>query len=561
VKEVSKNYSGVSWKECICSPHHPKTFLDIQGLFEELNRPKEQRKIVCPETQLPIHAESLLFSAGMIDRPLSSKNGPNWWNFDLGRKHGHLRENNLETKLIMENGKVFHKGLFDKLNKMLSGVGGDIHRVSKAYAVDNKILRSAFESFLDSIGRKHHDSPSLFKKRDWENLPKQPKQWNFVDQEAFKRIDAEYQKKYEEVNFRKRLLKHLASHFCKFREEFNEGHRDLVSPMIQGTTEGAAWKIIGNGFATVVTVDDGFFGKGIYLTSDLNYASHYAVGNTENQKETNEDKEKVFLLALTIPGNPFPIIESPFITGFNQTLEKNPKGYLGKACNPGYQSHYTIVPKADIANAFPIGIDERIDLNIHADELAIFQEAQALPLFLMYYQSNPFSNFEFQEVDEPSVDDLSLSDAVSISELESGKYQIEIDLSKIPKAFHFPLFNFVRKHVGPLFSKDPVLVLDDFGTKEESLSILNAIQTLLDDLINLYDMETKVSKYQIAEADCHVLLVALEILEEKERINVLNVISKSEANCFFDKKGYCFLYFDDQQSSDEIHTLISEICV
>ena len=54
-----------------------------------------------------------------------------------------------------------------------------------------------------------------------------------------------------------------------------------------------------------------------------------------------------------IVGNPFPVIEHPFITDKEgkvvEEIEKNvyrPKknenGYLGKPINPGYQSHFTL---------------------------------------------------------------------------------------------------------------------------------------------------------------------------------------------------------------------------
>jgi len=33
-------------------------------------------------------------------------------------------------------------------------------------------------------------------------------------------------------------------------------------PMIQGTIEDAAWKISKNGFGTVATSDEGFYGRG-----------------------------------------------------------------------------------------------------------------------------------------------------------------------------------------------------------------------------------------------------------------------------------------------------------
>jgi len=54
------------------------------------------------------------------------------------------------------------------------------------------------------------------------------------------------------------------------------------------------------------------------------------------------------VIAAVSPGNPFPVVEGPFKRdefGKIQTSPDdgksipNPKGYLGKACQVGYQSH------------------------------------------------------------------------------------------------------------------------------------------------------------------------------------------------------------------------------
>jgi len=61
---------------------------------------------------------------------------------------------------------------------------------------------------------------------------------------------------------------------------------------------------------------------------------------------------KVFVIGFVIVGNPFPVIEHPFMTNEKgkvvmQEIEKdkpkkNENGYLGKPINPGYQSHFTL---------------------------------------------------------------------------------------------------------------------------------------------------------------------------------------------------------------------------
>jgi len=67
----------------------------------------------------------------------------------------------------------------------------------------------------------------------------------------------------------------------------------------------------------------------------------------------------VFVIGFIVVGNPFPVIEHPFITdeAGNVVMEKqkqndsngmdiykrkiNRKGYFGKPINPGYDSHIT----------------------------------------------------------------------------------------------------------------------------------------------------------------------------------------------------------------------------
>jgi len=75
--------------------------------------------------------------------------------------------------------------------------------------------------------------------------------------------------------------------------------------------------------------------KGIYFTSEFEYANRYAGKNKEGLK--------VFLISLVTPGNPYPVTERPFDEDEDgKIIKMNPDGYYGKACKPGYQSHYIL---------------------------------------------------------------------------------------------------------------------------------------------------------------------------------------------------------------------------
>ena len=214
---------------------------------------------------------------------------------------------------------------------------------TKVFAVSNEKLLTNFEGYRDILYAKHRvDSVALFKKDDWMTM-----------------LEAEQRKEFIDWH----------SDLCgKF--SWNDKTRPRVVPMLQGTSEAAAWKICQQGFGVVGTTDDGFYGAGVYFTSKLGYADKYA--------KSGPDGSKPFLVSMIIPGNTFPVVENPFAT--NGLI--NPSGFLGKPCRSGYQSHFTLVDAKDIAaRSFPIKGD--VD-DFTADELVTFDSSQALPLFVFY---------------------------------------------------------------------------------------------------------------------------------------------------------------------------------
>jgi len=234
-------------------------------------------------------------------------------------------------------------------------------------------------------------------------------------------------------------LNYMAERISKFRFQFNDGNEVFKMPMVQATAEGAAWRIVENGFGTVATTDEGFYGKGIYFTSDFSYAEKYV------QLQTHQ----VFLIALTLPGNPFPVVEHPYRRNkkgeilMDQNLKKivDPNSFFGKPCTPGYQSHYTIVPKKNIGSAFPIE-DAEINPAEHADELAIFQEAQILPLFLFYYDNHQY--VQNLVVDEKYEVSTLIPKSVPKNEIEQlqsylnseGSYQVDVPIKFLGSQTH-----------------------------------------------------------------------------------------------------------------------------
>jgi len=180
--------------------------------------------------------------------------------------------------------------------------------------------------------------------------------------------------------------------------------------MIHGTSEDAAFRVMEGGFGTVAGLDDGYYGRGMYFTSDLRYANMYAEIQAKKANPSGPCGANVFLIAAVLPGNPYPVTEHPFLPKrdkdgkqlfpvqfeMDPTLEgkdkrkRNPFGLLGQACKAGYQSHYTIVDSVHSGSAFPTqhgDFDGQANARTVSDELVVFEGAQALPLFLVYYKT------------------------------------------------------------------------------------------------------------------------------------------------------------------------------
>jgi len=232
-----------------------------------------------------------------------------------------------------------------KLDVLLSLLGGGMQMIRRAYWINNPLLANQFEIFLDCHKARRQLNPTQFMSREWESSP----------------ID---------VELKKQFLSKLDKQFVAASKMFDTNG---VIPVIQGTRENAAHRIAKNGFGTVATLDDGFFGQGIYFTSKLNYARRYS--------KPAKDGSLVLVISLAAPGNVLPISADPLLNKI-----KNPQGYLGKPRQQGYQSHYTIVhmPGEGGTYGYPLRTAPTDD---SSDELVVFEPAQALPVFLIYLDS------------------------------------------------------------------------------------------------------------------------------------------------------------------------------
>ena len=255
-----------------------------------------------------------------------------------------------------------------KLMVALWSCGGSLDDVEEAFSLFNSNSLKIFDGFRSNLSSKYITASSLFKKTGWKLMAK-----------AIERAD---------------IISESEKHLSKF--EWNTGEKPEVSLMVQGTTTEAGWSIAQGGFGVIANAtDQGWYGKGIYLTSSLQYAHLYAT-----DKARFQSKLPGFLVCVVVPGNGFPMVE-----------REN-----GRSVEDSYQSHYTIGSRCFLLNlltpqysyffssfSFLLFI-YLVDITKYpnsypllpckgnpngVDELVCFQESQVLPLFLVTLKSNP----------------------------------------------------------------------------------------------------------------------------------------------------------------------------
>jgi len=363
IKEVGEIYPGITFKQMVRSPlsDEDKGFIDLEDCLKDFQKPPDKRTLKCPATRNFVDSEALLNHAGMLGVGNVTER-ENWWNFKPDFGWVTVRKvNEYSTLEFISHGQVKNHEYKHLLEMVLTPKQAFLmKKINFAYAVVNQTLLAGFEFCFKTMVGKANATNKLFKEEGWRNLADADRRLGFLN------FFEEYAKQHK----------------------WNQSSQMNIIPMFQGTSEEAVWSIVENGFATVATLDAGYFGKGIYFSSDLTYSIKYA--NPQNPKG------KVIIVALTIPGNAYPITEHPFlIDSHGEVLMKtdsegksmrlhNPDGFYEHGPQSGFQAHYTIVEKHNIRKAFPIKTS--IDVTNHADELVVFQDAQTLPVFVLYVQ-------------------------------------------------------------------------------------------------------------------------------------------------------------------------------
>jgi len=392
IKEVvgpaGQKYAALSIQEMVRSPYSLGALIPLEEVKADAARPHDQRTLVCPQTHLAIWAERLLLRAGLLEQEVLRPAPQPWWKFDPDRKMAIL-------SVVLENGAIKDSNLLAKCSSLVAHAGGEPERLKKVYAISNQGLFSSFEFKRSKINSQHKFNKNIFMKSTW-----------------MTRSDSAQ---------RSLFMRRLASKMTHFKNEFsNTGDSPFVVPAVMGTSEGGALNMAETGCSIVASLDEGYYGKGIYVTSDIDYALLYA------RQPAVRDGSKILILGVALPGNAYPVTEPPFlITRDEKTLQQlkttNPNGFLGKPFQNGYQSHYTVVESEKVSTAFPTSRpDFETGSQKTADELVLFETDQFLPLFIVYYDLMSKSSTGLHPRTVSSVDSEEIPEFRRASEAGSG---------------------------------------------------------------------------------------------------------------------------------------------
>uniref|UniRef100_A0A6B2KYL5 EGF-like domain-containing protein n=1 Tax=Arcella intermedia TaxID=1963864 RepID=A0A6B2KYL5_9EUKA len=204
-------------------------------------------------------------------------------------------------------------------------------QITNIHAVYSPQLLASFVNYWNNMESRIADNAKLWRSEAWKNI---------VDTNGLKKwVMSEYDKIIDTFSW-------------------NQGRLEPLIPAIHGTDLAIAQKICCNGFGALSTLDDGFYGKGIYFTTSCLYAVPYFATRAK----------PALILAYVLPGYPYPTTE-------NRTGDHS---LMGSAIMKGHQSHFVIVKR----DGDPVPNIPSED-NSYYTELVVAQEAQVVPAYII----------------------------------------------------------------------------------------------------------------------------------------------------------------------------------
>jgi len=149
-------------------------------------------------------------------------------------------------------------------------------------------------------------------------------------------------------------MQDYSNYLSKFDWNNNDEEVPII-PSVHGTSREIAHSISKTGFVALSLCDIGWYGKGVYLTTNCLYATPYFLSKTN----------PALLVCFAFLGNIYPVVED----------HKGKGSLLGKPLLPGYNSHYVLTNK----NGF-VCTDFRVQ---YFTEIVVEQESQIIPAYIL----------------------------------------------------------------------------------------------------------------------------------------------------------------------------------
>jgi len=237
----------------------------------------------------------------------------------------------------LSSGTEGYRRVMGIYNHYFHGIGLEPKRV---HAIFNKTLTNSFIAHRQIMTERTKTNAKLFKSQSWRQSDTAT-----VNRSTRDHVSQQLEKRINDLDWNR-------------DPEWSEVP---IIPLIHGTDLTVARLICTSGFASLSSLDAGFYGRGIYFTSCAWYALPYFLSR----------RDPTIIISWVTLGNAYPVIESP----------NAPDSLCGAAIKAGYNSHYVLTNK----KGHPVGskdIQGQFGKQVF-DEVVITQEAQITPAFLV----------------------------------------------------------------------------------------------------------------------------------------------------------------------------------
>lgn len=294
-----------------------------------LRKLKEMAGLIAPRPLVKKQSMSLLSLSVCLlfsTKPMNSSLLPSFFN-----------------QLVLKEGPTSSR--WTELVKMIELLGGQGSQIKVAFDIEDPEYLSMFEGNRKQLFQQQQNAPAKFQSHDYLELKGSERRQKYLGL-----LEKRYQPSLELLGEGENIKGGKKAEECKTK----------VIIQAHGTSESTGWMIAQGGFGIAPSLDAGWYGEGIYFTSRLEYAIDYC----------NRFVKSVLVISIVNPGNAFPVIERP----------DDPKeGLKGSKCRGGYQSHYCVTGKG----VYPVSEGNLMDDS--RDEVVVFDRAQALPKFIVYF--------------------------------------------------------------------------------------------------------------------------------------------------------------------------------